>query len=214
MIAAPASQVSLKLVTAPAAELFSATDAAVTEALHIDGTEDNTYLNLVLATAREQFELRTGLALITQTWEASWDSIPCSPRDGRRYRRLVLGRAPLIALSSASYVNSDGTTVAWTLSGNLVAAGVGVRQEFGRACLVPTADWPDLGEYPQAFKIQYTAGYGTAAASVPEGIRLAVLMLAAHWYQNRLPVAIGNIVTLLPDHMESVLAAWRVPFLA
>lgn len=212
MLAAPASHVALKLVTA-GDELFSATDAIVKEELKLDEVVDANKLNLSLATAREQFELETGLALLNQVWEASWDAIPCSSRNGTRYRALKLGRAPLVSISSATYVDASGVSTSWTVGGNLVAAGVGQRHEFGRAVLTPGTDWPALGDYPEAFRIRFTAGFGAAVDDVPEGIRQAILMLALHYYQIRTPVNVGNIVTPIPEHMRAIIGRWRVPFL-
>lgn len=211
MVPASASLASLKLVTAPAAELFAASDAVVLEALRIESdVADATYLGMVLAAARLLFEEQTGLALITQTWQAAWDRIPSRPRDGVPHRRLSLGRAPLIALSSCTYLDEDGASQSFTLSGNLVAANVGVRHSFGLVALEEDADWPDLGDYPEALKIQFTAGYGATAASVPEAARLAVLQLASWWYQSRLPVAVGNIANELPLHCQRLLSAYRI----
>lgn len=38
---------------------------------------------------------------------------------------------------------------------------------------------------PWAYKVTFTAGFGTTSESVPSGIRHAILMLAGHLYQNR-----------------------------
>ncbi len=211
MLLAPASHASLKRTAAPGIELYTSADAAVLQHLHLDAVpSDSAYLDLVLASAREQVEQECGLALITQTWQAAWDAVPCSPRDGTRYRSLSLGRAPLLALSSCSYLDEDGATQTFTLSGQLLAANVGLKDCYGRAVLAPDVDWPDLGAYPEALKIVFTAGYGTAATNVPENARLAVLFLAAWWYQERLPVNVGNIVNQLPMHLQRMLNQIRV----
>lgn len=209
MLQAAASATRLSLVTGPAAELFSSADAVVQQMIKPDTSAQDTYLDLILAASRQLFEEETGLVLITQTWQAEFDKVPLSPT-GRPHRIVSLGRAPLVALSSATYLDTAGASQSFTLSGNLVAANVGHRQSFGLAALEHDADWPDLGEYPGALRIQFTAGFGAAAANVPQTMRLAVLQLAAWWYEQRLPVNVGNIANQVPLHLQRILNLHRV----
>ncbi len=64
--------------------------------------------------------------------------------------------------------------------------------------------WPLPGATLNGIEIDFTAGYGPDATSVPEDLRQAVLALVAHWYEHRglqlpdsKPVAIPDAVSLL-----------------
>ena len=56
-------------------------------------------------------------------------------------------------------------------------------------------------------EIDITAGFGDAAADVPEPLRHAIRLLAAHWYDNRGVVAAGARATV-----PSTVAALLVPY--
>jgi uncharacterized phiE125 gp8 family phage protein len=56
-------------------------------------------------------------------------------------------------------------------------------------------------------------GFGTTAASVPEDIRTALLMLAAHWYENRLPVSADGLEDV-PMHLQSLIEMHRLALIA
>ena len=55
------------------------------------------------------------------------------------------------------------------------------------------------------------AGYGTAVTDVPEGLRLAVLKLLAHWFEHREEVIVGTTVAKLPMSVESLIGKHRIP---
>lgn len=51
--------------------------------------------------------------------------------------------------------------------------------------------WPYTGlAHPRAYRVEFTAGFGTTRDSIPSGIRLAIKMIAGHWYAN--PEAVGT----------------------
>jgi len=61
-----------------------------------------------------------------------------------------------------------------------------------------------------AVRIKFTAGYG-AAGAVPSDLASALMLLVAHWDQNREPVVIGTIVSSVPLSVESLLAPFVIP---
>ena len=65
---------------------------------------------------------------------------------------------------------------------------------------------------PQAETITVTfdAGYGSQAGSAPKPLHQAILMLVAHWFQNRETVNVGNIVTELDYAVKALLQRYRV----
>jgi hypothetical protein len=59
-------------------------------------------------------------------------------------------------------------------------------------------------------RVKFTAGYG-AAASVPSDLVSALMLLIAHWDQNREPVVIGTITSALPMSVDTLLAPYVIP---
>lgn len=60
----------------------------------------------------------------------------------------------------------------------------------------PVRTWPRTGDFPDAVKITFTCGYPgdggspeDLAAHVPARAKAAVKALAAHWFEQREPVA-------------------------
>lgn len=201
----------LTVVTPPAVEIALTADDLVQQMLRLDSATDAAYVTHIIAAARKYFEQQTGLALINQTLKVSFDRVPAN-RHGN-LRHIDLPRAPLVSITSVNYIDEAGA--AQTLSASAYAAGnVGFDGAFGRVSLKPESSWPDLGDYPGAFSITFVAGYGAAATSVPEGHRYAILALAAWWYEQRLPVNVGNIVNAVPHHLDALIEQARLAFVA
>lgn len=199
----PNETVRLTLNTAPATEVWTSTNQEVLDALKL-GTApaDSAYVDLVLKAARRYFERITGLALITQSWKATLDRVP--PRN-----KVDLPKAPLIDLTNFDYLDTAGAPQAGTDT-DFAPGNVGCDTSFGFIRLKDTASWPAIGTDPDALSFTFTAGYGAAATNVPAEVRTALLMLSAHWYENRLPVSEGHIVTGFPIHLQSLIELCRV----
>ena len=194
------------VTVAPAVEPWLAADAEVLSALKLDSSDDAALVTLYLAAARRHFEKLTGLALINQTLKTTWDTTPTGTT-------LDLPRSPLGSITSATYLDSTGA-IATFASASYSAVNAGVANCSGRLALKPDYDWPDLGDYAGAFSATYVAGFGAAATDIPEDIRIALLMLAAWYYEERLPVAVGNITSALPHHLDAIVESHRVSFIA
>lgn len=164
--------------------------------LRVDHSTDDTLITGLLTAATEYAEGYTGLAFVTQTWEQREDANACLP--------LLLKRAPLIAITGVQYVDADGTTQ--TLSSALYRT-VGVQP----ASLYPaySGSWPSVLYDVDALRITFTAGFGDAD-DVPQALKQAVLMLAAHWYERREPVSVGAAVQDIPFTVKALLDQSRV----
>lgn len=57
--------------------------------------------------------------------------------------------------------------------------------------------------------IGYTLAERFGEDPVPEPLRLAVLQLAAHWYEHREAVAAGERVAIIPFGVEFICTTWR-----
>ncbi len=189
----------LVLVTPPASEPVTKAEAKLWLKLDSDTTDDALVTGLITA-ARSVFEQMTGRSIIDTVWRAEWDYLPhLGTYSGAQIaRQLELPRAPLKASSGVAWVkysanDAAGTETTFSTANYTVDSGRDLNR-FPRIWLNDSADWPDLGSFPGAFRVQFTAGYGADATFVPEEVKVCLKLLISHLYQNRTPINIGNIV--------------------
>jgi Phage gp6-like head-tail connector protein len=72
----------------------------------------------------------------------------------------------------------------------------------------PGSLWPNVLFLPNAVQIHFTAGYGDAS-KVPAGLKVAIKMLVANWYENREAAAAGHFGEI-PSHIQTLLWAFKV----
>lgn len=184
----------LTQTVAPAIE--PVTLAEMQTQLRIDSGLDDSTLSILITAARENVEHYQKRQHITATWAMTLDAFPSGD--------IVLPWPPLIAISSISYEDVAGATQTW-LSANYQ---VDITGEYGTVSPIPTATYPSTeAGRKNAVTVTYTAGYGTTASDVPQSTRLAVMMLGAHWYENREPVVVGTISSELPLHVKTLIDA-------
>lgn len=170
----------LSVYTAPTVEPVTLQE--LKNQARIDDNTDDSGLALYIKTARETYELMTRRALCTRTYELTLDNWP----GGRRIR---LPHPPLASVTSISYTDEDGA-VATIDSGDYLVSTV---TEPGEIVLRNGVSWPAVVlQEVDAITIRYVAGYG-GADDVPAGHRLAIRLLAAHYYENREATGIGNV---------------------
>lgn len=185
-----------RLTTAPTTTVVSASDAM--QHCRIVDTEDTTYLDSLIARATRHCENICKRAFITQTWTLTMDSwSDCKyVTDGIIY----VPRAPLIAVSSITYLDTNGTSQ--TLAADQYR--VDAASQPGRIEQAYGVSWPTTRGVIGDVTIVHTCGYG-AAASVPDDIKHAVLLLVGHWYENREAVLVGSISKELEFAVTSLL---------
>lgn len=188
---------ALKLYTAPAAEPISTADARTH--CRVDDTTDNTYLDALVAAAREHCEMFTGRAFITQTWELYLDEFPA---DGV----IRIPKPPTASITHVKYYNVDGTLT------TIDAADYSLDTVNEPARLTPAYGevWPQTLCIPNAVVVRFVCGYGAAGSAVPASIIHAMKLLVGHWYENREQVLTGTIASNLPMAVESLLWGNRV----
>ena len=165
------------IVAEPAIE--PVTVAELKAQCRIDHTDEDTLLASLIKTARLQVEGWTGRALITQTRRAFFPKIAASFR---------LPGPPVASVSTLKVYDSANASTTVTSTGYLVDA------LNGRLITTSTIEWPSITLLDlNPVQIDYVCGYGATAASVPEPIRQAILMIAAHLYEHREAVTLGSI---------------------
>jgi uncharacterized phiE125 gp8 family phage protein len=165
----------LVLVTAPAADVVSLAEAKAQ--LGVQDSDTDAYISGLIAAATAWLDGHAGIlgrGLVSQKWRLRFD-------DAFPAWEIPIPLAPLIAVTSFTYVASDGTTATLVENTDFTVL------DGPRAAVVPAYGkaWPAPRCQPRAVTIEFTAGYGTTGASVPAALRTALLMQVAHLFENR-----------------------------
>lgn len=165
-------QFSLVRVTAPSASPISLAEAKAQ--MRVEGNDDDIVIQRLIDASVAFVDAQgvLGFAMITQTW-GQW----LGPNPGTV--SLLLG--PVQSVSAIKYYDADGVLQTATLSDFNVFGTpnrITVSPKSGKA-------WPITQTRDDAIKIEYVVGYGATSASVPQTVRHALMMLVAHWYENR-----------------------------
>jgi len=140
--------------------------------------EDDLLTGFIKA-AREYCEGYQNRAFITQTWELLLDAFPDSP--------FQIPLPPLQSdesnqIESIKYYDTAGTETEFAKANY----EVDTESYKGRVALAYGKSWPSVTLRPMnGVVVQFKAGYGDAAADVPELVQLAIKVLAGHMYENR-----------------------------
>jgi uncharacterized phiE125 gp8 family phage protein len=152
-------------------------------------------------------------ALLEQTWQLTLDRFPCASAGSVAASYgpgpssfLRIPRAPLRSVTFLKYLDSSGALTTWANTNYTVDTA----SLPGRVHLAYGIIWPSTQWVANAVQLEYTAGYGTTAAAVPEPIKHAIKLLVGHWYQIREPAITGTIITKVPFSVEALLGPYRV----
>lgn len=153
---------------------ISATNYPVTLAeaklrLRIDGSADDTDLQLMIEAATGLAQSMTRRSIATNTWQIKLDAFPAEIR---------LLHPPIVAVQSITYVDANGVTQ--TLSAG--AYSVDSTSEPGWILPADGTEWPETKDTANAVTVNYTAGYGLAC---PPEIKQFILLQVGHMYRNR-----------------------------
>jgi len=179
----------LRRISDASVEPISLTEAK--EYLRVDHDDENSLIEAMVRAARINCERETRRAFVSQTWVLTAAEFPA--------RGLALYNPPLISVDSVEYRDEDG---AWqTLADTEYEADL--YEEPAR--LMITGTQPGTGTHRDAWKVTYTAGYGAAAADVPEDIRAAVQLILKSLYERE------EDGGTLHDAASRILNNWKIP---
>lgn len=170
-----------------------------------DLSNEDVLLTSYIVAARQFCERRIGLAIPAQTITLKMDSFPSCDR-------IELPMSNLISVTSVSYVDANGVTQTPHPTGSPQADyyGVDTYSTPGALFLKSGQAWPaDLLLQRQAVTIVYRAGWA-AVGDIPQSIKQAVALLAAHWDRNREPVGMGGVSAEVDFAVSALLDQWRV----
>ena len=160
---------ALTRLTAPASLPVSVTEAR--SQMRVEHDEDDLYISGLIDAAVAYVDAGgvLGRAMISQSWAQT----------GQHWaKRVPVTMTPVQALTAVKYYDTDNALQTATLSDFRLIGGA------NDSYVEPVSSWPATFNRPDALRIEVTVGYG-AATDVPATIRHAILMLVAHWYENR-----------------------------
>lgn len=186
---------ALKLVTGPTIEPVSLDEAKLQLKIR-DWDEEDDYITSLITVAREWAEDYTSRAFNTQSWKVGFSA--WSPD-----RTFILPRPPLVSVESFKYQTVDGVVTVDPTDYSLdlldTPGAVTLSSEFSMPALTVSVRHP--------ITVEFTAGYGDLAADVPSTAKQAILLCVANWFENRIPVIIGQgfTATKVPLSAETLL---------
>ena len=127
--------------------------------------------------------------LIAQTWRAILDEVPAD--------RVVLPVAPVLSVDAVRALNGAGVPALLTVADYSFQAADGSLRITGAP---PGA---------VSIEVDFTAGYGTSAAEIPQPLRQAIRMLVTHWFEHRSAVTLGDAAAATPAGYRELLAPYR-----
>lgn len=181
---------SVAVITGPAAFV---TVAEAKSFLREDWDDQDTLIGSLIAAACAHVDGPAGWlgrCIGTQTLELTAAGFGCE-------RYLELPYPPASAVSSIVYRDAAGDEQTLDAENYLLVGNT--------VWLASGASWPAPGEWADAVKVTYTAGY----ASAPEPVKVAVLMHVAQLYRQREAVS-AESVAVVPMGYEAMLSPYHV----
>jgi len=166
----------LTIVTAPTVEPLGLEE--IEDHLRLSETStgaEDTVLLTFLTAARRYCEQVQGRAYLHQTWNLILDGFPSESC-------IEIPRPPLVSITHVKYYGTGGTATTMT-AGNYYAA---TNSEPGMLCLAYGEVWPSATLRPnEGVEIQFLAGYGSVASTVPVEVRQAMKLIIGDMYEHR-----------------------------
>jgi uncharacterized phiE125 gp8 family phage protein len=160
--------------------------------LRVPTEEEDDLILFFSEAARDAVEKFLRRSLITQTWELAIDEGP--PGDV-----VNLPRPPLVSVASVKTFDLTDTESTYS------AVNYEVDAAASRIFLKDNQIWPTPLRDERSFVVTYTSGYGNLPSAVPPQIRLGVLKLTGHYFENR------EVLEEMPSEVKRILAPfiWR-----
>jgi uncharacterized phiE125 gp8 family phage protein len=184
-----------RVKTAAAAVAVSTADAKTH--LRVTDTDSDTYIASLVALATRIYEERACTSLINQTIVLYLDRFPYGD-DGPIY----LPRGPVTTVTHVKYYDASNTLT------TLAAASyrLNIYQDVPVIEAAYGYTWPDAREnITGAVEIEYAAGYGAAAANLPELPVHAIKLLLSHYYERRESTS-EDAVHEVPETLDALIA--------
>lgn len=162
--------------------------------LRVDYTTDDALITGLITAATDYVERYTRKSLCYKTYRYTIDTFPWGP--------IELPRQPVPAIIA------DGVTYTYNMprfqyydnGGTLQTLTAGTDYEYDlnfnppRVMIPPSHYWPLTQPAKRnAVQIDFVAGYSADGSNVPQGLKLAIMGITAHWYETRTAVSEVNM---------------------
>jgi len=188
---------AIVLTAPPAQEPIALADAKLH--LRVDVPDDDALITNLITGARSELERGLGRALITQSYTYLLDAWP----DGFAVNLPI---APVHSVDQVRVYALDGSFYALPTSTYLLD-GLGSPPRLIRR---GTLSWPVPLQPANGIAIDFTCGHGANPTDVPAALRIATLLLVAHWYEHRQLGEAGAPNIGLPEMVRDLVAPYRV----
>lgn len=175
--------------------------------LEYTGVAKDSYIALLIKTARRLCEAYSGLSFVTQVRRVKLDYFPCR----KVYIELPYG--PVQSVETFSYEKSDGTTVTLIEDTDFK---VDIHSRVARVYPIgtsgQTAVWPsDISNTLNAITIDYQTGFDDASGEItPSEAKTAIMMYCAKLFEGRGDQQGKDINEALPWECMAILDAIKV----
>ncbi len=180
-------------------------------------SHEDDYLKGVISAARRMVEKHCRRSLVQQKLTLFLNRFPSRTYEDKN-ALVLLPFSPVLSVESVKW--RDDSNTLQTIPPEQYVLSKGDRS----STLYPAQshDWPYVQTRPNSVEIIYIAGLSAndgdendaphieISENIPADIRLAMLLLAAHFYEYRVPVNIGNSVTALPFSVEALLEPYII----
>jgi len=177
----------------PAAEPVTLAELKAHLRLSHDGEDD--LLSGLIRAAREDIERATGLALVEQGWRLVLDDLPAGGC-------VTIARHPVREILSVTAYGTEGEA-------SLIPATAYEADLVSRPARLVFSQAISPLRTMNGIEIDFTAGFGEAGPDVPDLLRRAILILAAHWYEFRTGFAAADQPVSYPPGYERMIAGHR-----
>jgi len=181
---------SLTLLSPPAAEPLTLQE--LKDHLRVIDAAEDALINGVLVAAVRSIEARGRLALTPQQWRLTLDLPP--------EETLFLPIAPVASIDAVTVTDNDAAPQ--PVANSLYEFAAGSPGRLRRA-----GPWPQPGVALDGVQIDFTAGYADASA-VPEPLKQAIKILAAHFFETRAAVRETRTYSV-PQSVDALIAPYR-----
>jgi uncharacterized phiE125 gp8 family phage protein len=191
---------SYQITVQPATEPISTSEMKAH--LRVDFSDEDTYIDTLIVTARKYCESYTNRVFITQTWRQNLDYFPTV---------IKLKVNPVVSLTSLKYYDTDESQQ--TITDSSANFQKDFLSDVGSIHEGLTNAFPSIGDTINPIEIITVCGYG-AASDVPDDIKHAIKLMVSHLYENRemVNVVIGGLAMQIemPNVVKNLLAPYRV----
>jgi len=191
---------SYQITVQPATEPITTAEAKAH--LRVDFSDEDTYIDTLISTARKYCEQYCNRVFITQTWRQNEDCF---------MNPIRLKVNPVVSLTSLKYYDTNETQQ--TLTDSSANFQKDFNSDVAKIHEGLTNAFPSIGDTINPIEIITVCGYG-AASDVPEDIKHAIKLMVSHLYENRemVNVVIGGLAMQIemPNVVKNLLNPYRI----